>query len=103
MRQLGLTRRPRDADGRPAEPATAPRSAGPALRGDDAARFTIDAFGVLTFIAPPDFETFADFDLDGVYEVTVTVDDNAGSTDAQAISVTVTDVNDAPIIATTDG
>ncbi|MEN8195268.1 MAG: VCBS domain-containing protein, partial [Pseudomonadota bacterium] len=35
---------------------------------------------------------------DGVYEVTVTVNDNAGGIDTQAISVTVTDTNDAPVI-----
>ena len=40
--------------------------------------------------------------LDGVYDVTVTVDDNAGGIDAQAISVTVTDANDTPVI-TSDG
>ncbi|GAF97689.1 unnamed protein product, partial [marine sediment metagenome] len=74
-----------------------------ALSGDDAALFSIDAFGVLTFIAPPDFETPTDFDADGVYDVTVTVDDNAGDTDSQDIAVTVTDVNDAPIIISNGG
>jgi len=74
-----------------------------ALSGDDAALFSIDAFGVLTFVAAPDFETPTDFDADGVYDVTVTVDDNAGSTDTQDISVTVTDVNDAPVISSNGG
>ena len=72
------------------------------LSGADAALFSIDAGGVLTFVAAPDFENPADFDADGVYDVTVTVDDNAGGIDSQAISVTVTDQNDAPVI-TSDG
>jgi len=42
-----------------------------ALSGDDAALFSIDASGVLTFIAAPDFETFADFDLDGDLDLAV--------------------------------
>ena len=72
------------------------------LSGDDAALFSIDAGGVLTFNSAPDYENPTDFDLDGIYDVTVTVDDNAGGIDTQAISVTVTDANDAPII-TSDG
>ena len=54
------------------------------------------------FIAAPDYENPTDFDADGIYDVTVTVDDNAGGIDTQAISVTVTDQNDAPVI-TSDG
>ena len=40
--------------------------------------------------------------MDGVYEVEVTVDDGNGLNDVQDISVTITDVNEAPIV-TSDG
>jgi len=67
--------------------------------GADAALFAIDAgTGALSFAAAPNFEAPADADGDGVYEVTVQVSDGNGGTDTQAISVTVTDVNEAPII-----
>ena len=66
--------------------------------GSDAALFSIDPnTGVLSFNTAPDFETATDADADGVYEVEVRVDDGHGGTDTQAISVTVTDVNDAPV------
>ena len=52
---------------------------------------------MLTFISAPDFETPTDANLDGVYEVTVQVDDNNTGIDTQALSVTVTNVNDAPV------
>ena len=64
--------------------------------------FSISAGGVLTFNSPPSFETPTDANLDGIYEVTVTLDDQNGGTDVQAISVTVTGLNEAPII-TSDG
>ena len=65
--------------------------------GADQALFSITAGGVLTFNTAPDFETPGDADLDGVYEVTVQVDDGNGGVDTQAISVTVTDANEAPV------
>ena len=67
--------------------------------GADQARFTINATtGVLTFSTAPDFESPTDADTNNVYEVQVTADDGNGGTDVQSISVTVTDVNDAPLI-----
>ncbi len=67
--------------------------------GADAALFTIDpTTGALVFNAAPDFEAPADADGDNIYDVTVEVSDGA-ITDSQAISVTVTDVNEAPIIS----
>jgi VCBS repeat-containing protein len=65
--------------------------------GPDAGRFAIDAAGALTFVAPPDFEAPADSDGDNVYDVTVRVSDGALS-DTQAIAVTVTDLNENPIV-----
>ncbi|MDT8421905.1 MAG: tandem-95 repeat protein, partial [Desulfuromonadales bacterium] len=65
--------------------------------GADAALFQIDgASGALSFIAAPDFEDPADADLDNIYDVTVQVSDGKGGSDSQAISVAVTDINDAP-------
>ena len=67
--------------------------------GADAARFAIDATsGALSFVAAPDFETPADADSDNVYEVVVRASDGWRS-DTQALSVTVGNVNEAPVIA----
>ena len=64
--------------------------------GADAALFSINATtGALRFKAAPNFERPADSDANGVYEVQVTVSDGA-LTDAQTLSVTVTNVNEAP-------
>ena len=71
--------------------------------GADAALFSVDPVsGVLTFVAAPDFESPTDANADGVYEVIVDVADGNGGVDTQTINVTVTDVNDAPVI-TSDG
>ena len=67
------------------------------VSGVDAALFSIDGSGVLTFNTAPDFETPTDADSNGVYEVTVQVDDGNLGIDTQAISITVTDDNDAPL------
>src|SRR4029077_3007831 len=49
------------------------------------------------------YEAPADADHDNVYEVVVQVSDGAGGTATQAIAVTVTDVNDAPVITSSAG
>jgi VCBS repeat-containing protein len=65
--------------------------------GADAALFTIDATtGVLTFVSAPNFEAPADTGNNNVYDVVVQVSDGS-LTDTQAIAVTVTDVNEAPV------
>jgi VCBS repeat-containing protein len=67
--------------------------------GADAGLFAIDAAtGVLSFKAAPDFEHHADASGDGVYDVTVTASDGTLS-DTQAIAVTVTDVDEAPVVS----
>ncbi|MBU0653550.1 MAG: cadherin domain-containing protein [Gammaproteobacteria bacterium] len=72
--------------------------------GADAALFTIDpATGALSFISAPDFENPLDANTDNSYEVAVTVSDGKGGTDVQTLSVTVTDVNDAPTITSNAG
>ena len=71
--------------------------------GADAAKFTIDAStGVLRFISAPNFEVPTDVGGDNVYDVTVSVTDGA-LTDTQSIAVTVTDINEAPIITSNGG
>ena len=72
------------------------------LGGDDAAGFEISADGVLTFGSPPDYENTADADQDNVYEVTVVASDGTYS-DTQDVAVTVTDVDEAPVIITGEG
>ena len=75
--------------------------------GEDQGDFSIvPATGVLTFSSAPDFETPTDGATSGsntyIVQVTAT-DDGAGTlTDVQTITVTVTDVNEAPSI-TSDG
>src|SRR6185436_19946850 len=59
--------------------------------------FTINqTSGVLSFTTPPDFEAPGDANTDNVYEVTVAVSDGRGGSDSQQISVTVTNVDEAP-------
>ncbi|MFM9964548.1 MAG: DUF2341 domain-containing protein [Planctomycetaceae bacterium] len=67
--------------------------------GADAAKFTINsATGVLRFVSAPDFETPTDVGGDNVYDVTVQASDGAGLTDSQDIAVSVTGVNEAPLL-----
>ncbi len=73
--------------------------------GGDSAFFTIDsASGMLSFVAPPDYETAADANADNVYDLTVVVTDGA-LPDSQDLTVTVTDVyeNHAPVISSGGG
>jgi len=65
--------------------------------GADAAAFQIDAAtGALAFKAAPDFEAPADAGADNVYDVIVQVFDGLNN-DTQALAVTVTNVNEAPL------
>ena len=71
--------------------------------GADAAKFTIDATtGELSFVSAPDYETPTDAGGNNVYDVTVQVSDGT-LTDTQAISVTVTNINDDAPVITSDG
>ena len=75
--------------------------------GDDAGEFTItrnsSGHGELKFSTVPDYENAADNDGNNVYNVTVNVKDTNGSAvDASIlVTVTVTNVNEAPVITTT--
>ncbi|MEC9249717.1 MAG: cadherin domain-containing protein [Pseudomonadota bacterium] len=69
------------------------------LSGADAALFSINSStGEVTFTAAPDFDAPGDADNDNIYEVTVTADDGAITTN-QSVSVTVTEAtgNTAPV------
>ncbi|RLC59455.1 MAG: hypothetical protein DRI30_00505 [Chloroflexi bacterium] len=82
------------------------------LSGADALLFTIDVNGVLNFdtarwwvlytLTAPDFETPHDANLDGIYEVTVQIDDGNGGIGTQDLFVTVTNVAEAPVIGGVD-
>ena len=73
------------------------------ISGTDAAKFTIDsATGVLAFVTAPNFEAPADAGGVNVYDVTVEASDGQIIT-PQLLAVTVTDVNDAPVILTGGG
>ena len=69
--------------------------------GRDGGDFVINALGQLMFRNPPDYERPADSDRDNVYEVTIRASDgrNTGSLE-EVQRVTVTDVDEAPIITT---
>ena len=65
--------------------------------GADLAKFSIVAgTGALSFITPPNFEVPTDSNADNVYVVQVTANDGAGGITNQTISVTVTNVDEAP-------
>ena len=69
-----------------------------AVGGTDARRFAISSTGVLTFKAPPDFELPRDANQNNIYEITITASDGNLSA-AVDVTVTVTNVNEAPTIA----
>lgn len=72
--------------------------------GADSAKFEIDATtGVLTFKAAPDFETPTDTGVNNTYVVIIQASDGNGGADTQTIIVTVSDVNEAPVIASNGG
>ena len=54
---------------------------------------------MLAFSSPPDFESPADADQDNVYELAVVATDDDANSDRVDFSVTVTDVNEGPVIS----
>ena len=63
--------------------------------GEDSDKFTLTPGGELAFAEQKDFENPDDTDMDGTYLIDVEVHNGAYS-DAATISVTLTDVNEAP-------
>ena len=73
------------------------------VAGGDAALFSINAgTGALTFLAAPNFEAPADAGANNVYDVTVQAVSGVAS-DTQALAITVTNVNEAPVITSSGG
>jgi hypothetical protein len=69
------------------------------IGGLDATKFAINATtGALTFVAARNFEVKADFGANNVYDVVVSVSDGTYY-DVQAIAVTITNVNEAPVLS----
>ncbi|MBI1172397.1 DUF4082 domain-containing protein [bacterium] len=67
--------------------------------GADAARFAIDqATGLLSFVAPPNYELPTDVGADNIYDVSVSVSDGIAAAVIQAIKVSVTNVEPEPAI-----
>ncbi len=72
--------------------------------GADAALFTINAgTGALQFISGRNYEAPTDAGANNVYDVIVQASDGAGGTDTQAIAVSVTPVNEASPVITSNG
>jgi Ca2+-binding RTX toxin-like protein len=61
--------------------------------GADAALFSMDRFGTLTFNTGPNFEAPTDADGNNVYDVVVAASDGV-TTDTQALTVAINDVNE---------
>ncbi|KXU31018.1 cadherin [Sphingobium sp. 22B] len=71
--------------------------------GADAAKFKIDsATGALAFLTAPNFEAATDAGTNNVYDVVVRASDGT-LYDDQAIAVTITNVNEAPVITSNGG
>ena len=68
------------------------------LRGTDDSDFSISETGALTFSSPPDFEIPSDANRDNEYELTVVATDEDNYTDRLAFTITVTDLNEGPVI-----
>ena len=66
--------------------------------GDDQLKFTITPAGQLSFKIAPDFDSKNDFNADNIYEIEVTVDDDNGGTDSKIILITVSNINEKPVI-----
>ena len=84
--------------------ATDPENAGAVTwsleDADDAGDFEIgESSGVLTFAEVPDYEMAADGDTNNVYTVTVVATDADGMTTNEAVTVTVTNVDEAGTVS----
>jgi VCBS repeat-containing protein len=71
------------------------------ISGADAALFVINqATGALSFVAAPNYENPQDAGSDNVYNLTVSVSDGTNTT-SQNVAVTVTNLNEAPVLTLT--
>ncbi len=73
------------------------------LEGADTGDFSItrdsSGRGALTFNSPPDYESLADANSDNEYELTVVASDGDGNSDRVTFTITVTDLNEGPVIS----
>ena len=67
-----------------------------AAGGADGGKFTLTSTGVLAFASAKDFENPDDADMNGIYAVTVQVRDSASLRSTADLTVTLTNVNEAP-------
>ena len=68
------------------------------LSGTDADLFNINSTsGVVTFKAAPNFEAPTDVGGNNVYDIVVTATDNGALIATQAVAITVTNINEAPL------
>ena len=67
--------------------------------GADSALFSISGTGELSLNAPEDYESPGDADSDNQHLVTIRADDGNGNQTDQAVSVSITDVNEAPVFS----
>jgi VCBS repeat-containing protein len=70
--------------------------------GTDSSFFTIASSGALTVTAR-DFETPADSDMNNTYIVIITATDGSSNATSQTLTVTITNVNEAPVITLPNG
>jgi T1SS-143 domain-containing protein len=68
------------------------------LTGADASLFTISSTGAVTFKASPNFEAPADAGGNNVYDIIVNVTDGVSPAVTKAVAISVTNVNEAPVI-----
>jgi Domain of unknown function (DUF4347)/Concanavalin A-like lectin/glucanases superfamily/Bacterial Ig domain/Domain of unknown function (DUF2341)/Cadherin domain len=68
------------------------------IGGADDQAFEITTSNQLVLRRPPNFENPRDSNRDNIYSVGVRVSDGAGGTDTQLIHVTVTNINEAPVV-----
>jgi hypothetical protein len=71
--------------------------------GADDTLFTMTKAGVLTFNSAQDFENPGDQNGDGIYEITVEAEDEAGNIDFGNLSVNLQNVNEAPSAGASSG
>ena len=69
------------------------------ISGIDGEDFEMSESGVLSFKEPPDYDDPADQDENNEYEVTVVATDQTRHAASLTVTVTVTDVNEGPIIS----
>ena len=67
--------------------------------GADVAKFSLTSGGVLTFASAPDYEAPTDVDGNNTYIVIVRATDASSASTDQTVTVTVSNVNDAPVVS----